>query len=511
MNNPLLKPLTNPFSRASLASRVLTVIGLMGALLIFGCTIANTYTVGGTVSRLQGTVVLQVNGAGNLPLTANGPFIFGSKFRIGAAYVVTVLTQPSNPNQTCTVANGSGTVMSASNNKVSVTCVYTTTALVTTEATNSGCTAPCNPGNNRVLIYNAQLASGQSANVVLGQPNFGTFAVGQTAATMNNPLATVEDRSGNLYVADDLNCRVVQFQPNFMTGMSATLALGQPNLTTATCPTVIGPATLGNNNAIGSDQVVGLSFDGSGNLWVADTGSNRVLEYKPPFATQMVASVAIGQPDLISGNPNQNLTAPTQSTLSNPDWITFDFSGNLWIPDVLNNRLLEFVPPFTTGMMATLVLGQMDFTQSLANQGAAGATAKTLNDALSAAFDISGNLWVADSANNRVLEYAPPFTTNMAATLVLGQADLTSNLPNQGLAAPTAKTLSFPVQVAFDSSGNLIVTDFSNNRTLEFTPPFAIDMPASLVLGQANFTSAAPATTVNGQDSPSGISVTPPL
>lgn len=79
-----------------------------------------TYTVGGTVSGLTGSVVLQNNGAGNLALSANGAFSFAAPQASTSAYVVTVLTQPAG--QTCVVANGAGTVGTANVSNVGVTC-----------------------------------------------------------------------------------------------------------------------------------------------------------------------------------------------------------------------------------------------------------------------------------------------------------------------------------------------------------------------------------------------------
>ena len=72
------------------------------------CRRPATYTVGGTVSGLTGTVVLQDNGGDNLSVTANGAFTFATPLASGAAYNVTVKTNPAG--QTCTVANGSGTM-----------------------------------------------------------------------------------------------------------------------------------------------------------------------------------------------------------------------------------------------------------------------------------------------------------------------------------------------------------------------------------------------------------------
>lgn len=68
----------------------------------------NAYTVGGTVSGLSGTVVLQDNGGDNLTISSNGSFTFATPVAQGAPYNVTVLTQPTE--QTCSVTNGSGTM-----------------------------------------------------------------------------------------------------------------------------------------------------------------------------------------------------------------------------------------------------------------------------------------------------------------------------------------------------------------------------------------------------------------
>jgi hypothetical protein len=81
---------------------------------------STTYTVGGSVSGLSGTVVLQNNGADNLSRSANGSFTFATALASGAAYNVTVLTQPAG--QTCSVANGSGTISGANIANVSISC-----------------------------------------------------------------------------------------------------------------------------------------------------------------------------------------------------------------------------------------------------------------------------------------------------------------------------------------------------------------------------------------------------
>ncbi len=86
---------------------------------------APTYSVGGMVSGLTGTVVLQDNGSETLSVSANGSFAFGTQLAGGSAYSVTVKTNPAG--QTCAVASGSGTVGSANVTAVAVSCAANAT------------------------------------------------------------------------------------------------------------------------------------------------------------------------------------------------------------------------------------------------------------------------------------------------------------------------------------------------------------------------------------------------
>jgi len=79
-----------------------------------------TYSVGGTVTGLTGTVTLQNNGGDDLPVT-DSSFVFGTELNDGADYNVTVLSHPSG--QTCTVSNASGIISGADVDDVTVTCV----------------------------------------------------------------------------------------------------------------------------------------------------------------------------------------------------------------------------------------------------------------------------------------------------------------------------------------------------------------------------------------------------
>src|SRR5260221_1952497 len=86
--------------------------------------LAATYTIGGAIAGLTGSgLVLRLNGTGNLPVNPNATaFTFITQLASGAAYTVSVFTQPTGPSQTCTITNGSGTVGSANVAGISVSC-----------------------------------------------------------------------------------------------------------------------------------------------------------------------------------------------------------------------------------------------------------------------------------------------------------------------------------------------------------------------------------------------------
>jgi secreted PhoX family phosphatase len=151
-----------------------------------------------------------------------------------------------------------------------------------------------------------------------------------------------------------------------------------------------------------------------------------------------------------------------------PQGTAFDSSGNLWVADSSNSRVLEYTTPLTTGKAASVVLGQSDFTHRSVNQGGGSTpSATSLAVPQGIAFDSTGNLWVADSSNNRTLEYKAPLNTNKAASIVLGQSDFTT-----GTSGLSQNKLNLRLVVfngpTFDSSGNLWIADENNHRILEF-------------------------------------------
>jgi len=136
-----------------------------------------TYTVGGTVSGLSGTLVLQNNGANNLSVSQNGSFTFTAPVNNGSPYSVTVLSQPSNPAQNCVVTNGGGT-SSVNITSVQVACtnLYTIGGTVSGLA-GSGLVLLDNgsdslPVTSNSFTFPTPLASGASYSVTISsQPS----------------------------------------------------------------------------------------------------------------------------------------------------------------------------------------------------------------------------------------------------------------------------------------------------------------------------------------------------
>ncbi len=355
--------------------------------------------------------------------------------------------------------------------------------------------------NNRVVEYlSSNLITGSPATVAIGQPSLYTGSQNQQGVINLKDLSfstsVAFDSSGNLWVADIGNSRVLEFKPPFSTNEVASVVLGQQDMFSSACTTT----------PTGLCYPSGLAFDPTGNLWISDSGNNRVLEYlSSNLITGDGAANVLGQPNLVSSGCT---TTPTG--LCDPSNVTFDSSGNLWISDSQNNRVLEYLSSnLITGDGAANVLGQPDFTSSSSNQGGA-PSPTTLYYPVGLAFDSSGNLWVVDGNNQRVLEYlSSNLITGDGAANVLGQPDFTSSSQNQG-GAPSPTTLFYPAGLAFDSSGNLWISDSANSRILEYLSSNLItDGAASVVLGQPNFISRTCTTTPTGLCYPSGITFDP--
>jgi large repetitive protein len=175
---------------------------------------SSKFTVGGTVSGLGGTgLVLQNDGGNDLAISANGSFTFTTPLTSGMWYAVAVKTQPSSPWQTCTVANGSGTMGGAAVTNVTVTCATNSYTIGGTLALPNGTVVLRNNGGNDLTLtatsnftFTTPIASGGAYAVTVASAPAGLACVVSngtgtvTGANITNVIVSCQ--SANATVRD---------------------------------------------------------------------------------------------------------------------------------------------------------------------------------------------------------------------------------------------------------------------------------------------------------------------
>ena len=229
----------------------------------------------------------------------------------------------------------------------------------------------------------------------------------------------------------------------------------------------------------------------------------------PPGASDAIASRSYGQgavadfsdtqcADGVAGDPS-----PSNHAMCSPGGVAIDASGNLFVADSGNNRVIEIDAPLAGTQNAARVFGQAgDFTLSKCNRGSSLPGVSTLCAPAGLMLDVIGNLWVADANNNRVLEYAAPFSSDTAATMVIGQGDagnFTTSGCDGGIAIGDlfglgADSLCAPAAVALDANIDLYVADTQNNRAMVYDGILATPTPSATPTATATSTATATAT-----------------
>lgn len=320
----------------------------------------------------------------------------------------------------------------------------------------------------------------------------------KTARGLALPNVVAVDRSSSpnhLYVVDAYN-RVLGWRDaeGFANGQAADLVLDGAGQASPDLPGFCLGASASHFCPYGFFNRGSLAVDSRGNLWMADIDNHRVLEFDRPFESDGVADRVLGQGGAFTSR-TCNLGGVSARSLCFPGALAFDRQDRLYVADLANHRVLLFEHPERDGA-AGRIFGQAGFTQNRCNRGSSQPDAATLclggvegesnprfYGSSSLAVDSRGNLYVADSANNRVLVYRDPPTSGATADAVIGQDGFRQTLPGTG----PRRFAQGRLAIAVAPAGELYVADPGNDRVLEFENPLR-DPTADRVFGHAGFT-----------------------
>ncbi|MGH9889140.1 MAG: hypothetical protein ACREBE_26640, partial [bacterium] len=254
---------------------------------------------------------------------------------------------------------------------------------------------------------------------------------------MNGPSALAIDLRGNLYIADELNHRVRRVDAG------------------GAITTIAGTGTAGFSGDGGPGPTAflsdpsGVAADASGTVYIADTGNNRIRSIDG--GGRIATKVGDGTAGFF-GDGGSSASA----RLSAPAGVAVDAAGNIYIADTGNNRIRKVN---ASGVISTIAGSG---TAGFSGDGGPALLAQ-LNGPLGLAVDANANLYIADEANSRIRKVdAAGIITSVAGTGTAG-------FSGDGGQA-TQANVNFPRAVAIDPAGNLYVSDTRSLRVRRVTP-----------------------------------------
>ena len=300
------------------------------------------------------------------------------------------------------------------------------------------------------------------------------------------PQGAAFDGAGNLYIADKGNNEVFMIPSG---GGSSTVIAGGGSASCTGATNLIGDGCAANTALLSSPSSVAI--DGSGNLYIADTGDNVIRMVTPGTNGLLNGTISTYAGNGTAGYDGVDMEPATTAELSGPTSIVIQESQEgLYIADTGNNAVRRV--DMTTLEIET-VAGLPGQPAGYGGDGAS-ASAALLNGPTGIYLDSTfptENVFVADTGNNVIREFQATGGANIStvaggATAVCGQA---TDAIGDGC-APTAATLSGPTGVVADEAGNLYISDSGN-----------------LVVRVVNPISNTISTYVSGLTSPAGLAL----
>ena len=286
------------------------------------------------------------------------------------------------------------------------------------------------------------LAVAGDITTVAGTGSLGSSGDGgpATSAHLHFPKGVALNSSGNLFISDQDNHRIRKVDSS-------------GNITT-----VVGDGTFGFSGDGGPATSaklafpLGLAFDSSGNLFIADGSNHRIRKVDTSGNISTVAGTTKG----FSGDGGP----ATSAQLNDPTDVAVDSSGNLFIADWPNNRIRKVD---SSGNISTVAgTGSTGSLEGGFSGDGGPATSAQLRDPWGVTIDSAGNLYIGDSINHRIRKVDTSGTiTTVAGTGATGLGQ--GGFSGDGGPA-TSPRLSRPLGVAIDSSGNLFIADAHNHR-----------------------------------------------